>query len=159
MSLLPNDDDWGIFLDGDAMFTVHDWGHLIEDTINNNPVFDLFSCVTNRVGTKYQCIEGMWDVDDMASNWKLGKSLKTPLSYKNVIDITNETPISGVLIALRKKTWKSVGGFPTGAGMLGVDNEIHYRVRNNGMKVGLMQSVYVMHYYRNGRQEHKDHLS
>jgi hypothetical protein len=157
MSLLENDEDWGVFLDGDAMFTTHNWGHHIESIIKDNPEAKLFTCMTNRVGTDYQCVENMWDENNISEHWKKGLYLQQ--EYKTqLIDITHNTPISGVLIALRKKEWAEVKGFQSGAGMLGVDNSIHYRFRDNGHKVFLAKGLYVLHYYRNGIRQNKQHL-
>lgn len=156
MSLLPNDEDWGVFLDGDAMFTVHNWGHHISACIEANPEYKLFTCVTNRVGTQYQCVDQMWNEEKVSSHWEKGLELQSEKGI-DVIDITHCSPLSGVLIAVQKKIWKEVGGFSEN-GMLGVDNSIHYNVRDNGYKVGLMEGVYALHYYRNGKPENKKHL-
>ena len=150
---LVGDNDYICFLDGDAVFTRHDWGHHISNTVRANPEYDLFTCMTNRVGTGYQCVNGMWDQNDFNVHWEYGSSLNGHL----VEDITHKSPISGVMILLSKKAWSKAGGFAEG-GMLGIDNSIHYHVRNQGGRVGLMKSVYVFHYYRGGNRNKTDHL-
>jgi hypothetical protein len=53
MELLPNDNDWMVFVDGDTIFTTADYGSLIKDVIQDNPDYDMFTCYTNRVGCKW----------------------------------------------------------------------------------------------------------
>lgn len=156
MSMIPNG-SWACFTDGDSMFTTHDFGHQLEEIIKEHSDYDLLTCMTNRVGTKYQCIEGTWTEERMSQHWKYGQYLANPPRRTEVVDITNEAPISGVMILLKKSAWFNSDRFKE-SGMLGVDNSIHYAIRNMGGKVGLMKGVYLLHYYRNGRPQDKEHL-
>ena len=155
MAIIPSG-SWGCFIDGDAMFTTPDFGHQLEEIINQNKDYDLFTCMTNRVGTKYQCLEGAWEVDDMTTHRNIGKFLQLNKRLE-VEDITNEAPMSGVLMLLKKSAWFNSNRFKE-AGLLGIDNSIHYAIRNAGGKVGIMKGVYVQHYYRNGNINDKRHL-
>ncbi len=156
MKLLPNDNDFVCFVDGDAMFTTHFFGTQIEDITKKYPDCGLFTAMTNRVGTKYQCVPNMWDNNDMQDHWTIGKNLYNHY-YDDTINITKSPPLSGFLILLRKKEWKHAGGFLEDK-MLGIDNSIHYRVRDFGGQVKLMTGVYLMHYYRGGDMANKEHL-
>jgi GT2 family glycosyltransferase len=79
-------------------------------------------------------------------------------SFKtSVINITNKAPLSGVLILIKKSEWEKVGGFKEEK-MLGVDNDIHVKFKNSGLKVGLMKGIYVQHWYRGGNINDKKHL-
>lgn len=147
MSIIPNG-SWGCFIDGDAMFTTPDFGHQLEEIIEENSQYDLFTCKTNRVGTKYQCVEGAWNIEDMPTHRNMGKFLQLNKRVE-VTDITNAAPMSGVLMLIKKAAWFYSNRFKEG-GMLGIDNSIHYAIRNEGRKVGLMEGVYVQHYYRGG---------
>lgn len=156
MSLLENDNDWCCFVDGDAMFLQPNFGHIIDQYTQQND-FGLLTCYTNRVGTGYMLEYGMWDIDDIKEHRKKAVEVFERNQY-NIMDITNLSPLSGVLMLLKKETWLKAGGF-THKGMLGVDNSIHYNVRNNGMKVGLMMGLYIFHWYRSGKNIHdKSHL-
>jgi GT2 family glycosyltransferase len=159
MNLLPNDNDYACFTDADAMFTTHTFGHQLEDIVKEYPEAPLFTAMTNRVGTDYQLakVSGAWEENNIARHWAIGKILQETYPYK-VEDITHCSPLSGVLILIRKKEWKECGGFKEGIGMLGVDNSIHYRIRDKGYPVLLMKGVYILHYYRNGKAEDKNHL-
>jgi hypothetical protein len=152
--MIPNG-SWACFTDGDAMFTTPNFGHQLEEVIKANPEYDLFSCMTNRVGTNYQLI-GSWTENSMHEHRELGKFLSNSRRTE-VIDITNEAPISGVLMLVRKSAWFTSKRFKE-TGLLGVDNSIHYAMAAQDSKVGLMRGVYVMHYYRNGNKNDKSHL-
>jgi GT2 family glycosyltransferase len=157
MSLLPNEEDYACFTDGDSMFTTHNFGHQLQEIVETYPEVPLFTCITNRVGTKYQCVKDTWDEESMAEHWKIGKKLQEE-NGTDCIDITNANLLSGVLMLIRKKEWIECGGFQEGKGMLGIDNSIHYRMKYAEKKVYLMTGIYVMHYYRDGNQSKKDHL-
>ena len=157
MERLQNDEDWCCFVDADCLFVNPFFGTQIAGVIKDNPKCKLFTSVTNRVGTKYQCVEGMWDENDMSEHFTVGRRLAETFGSR-CSDITNNAPFSGVIMLIQKKEWKRVKGFKELGGALGVDNSIHYAVRDNGGKVMLMEGVYVMHYYRNGKIEDKNHL-
>ena len=156
MSLLQ-DEDWACFLDGDAVHTTTYFGKYIEDIIRSNPEYGLFTCNTNRIGCKYQIPSNVdWSNDSQKYHRELGDKLWSQYKTK-VLDITDNTPLSGVLILINKGKWNEVGGFKEDK-MLSVDNDIHLRFRNAGFKVGLMQGIYVQHWYRGGKQKEKFHL-
>lgn len=149
--------DWSCFLDGDAVHTSSFFGKRIEEVIDSNPQYSMFTCYTNRIGCKYQIPP---NVDSKTNDqlyhrnfgenlWNLNKSL--------VEDITNLSPLSGVVILIRKTEWEQVGGFKE-MGMLGVDNDIHYKFQKAGLKIGLMKGIYVQHWYRGGNVNDTNHL-
>jgi hypothetical protein len=156
MSLL-NEDDWACFLDGDAVHTTTYFGRNIEETIKKNQQYSLFTCKTNRVAIKYQTPD---DVDKISNDQKYHRDFGQKLWEKektNVTDITDKQLLSGVLICLSKKAWLKVGGFST-ENMLGVDNDIHKKMFINDLKVGIMDGIYVQHWYRNGDIKETAHL-
>ena len=65
MELLPNDDDWACFLDHDAMTTTVDWYKQLQDIIAENPSFDCFSAVTNRIGNPNQKVAKLKPTHDI----------------------------------------------------------------------------------------------
>lgn len=157
---LPEDDWWAIFVDGDACFVCSDFGHQIQSIIENNPDYGLFTCMSNRIGTDYMKIDGLFEEKDFTKIWKKGREIQKD-NYNTMVDITNKSPLSGVLIAIRKDVWKKSGGFSDKYGkVLGVDNSIHYAVRDNtNYKIGLAIGLTVFHYYRfNEGIQDKSHL-
>lgn len=143
MELLP-ENDWACFLDHDATFTTRYWYHQLEDIIKKHPDVGLYTCLTNRIGNFQQLVSGVdKENHDIKYHRQIGKQLQDDY-YNDVFSITN--PLSGVIILISKKTWKTVGGFIDG--FLGVDNDIHKKCLDNNIKVGLMGGVYVYHWYR-----------
>jgi len=153
---IVSENDWVCFIDGDAINTTTYFGLNIEKVINENSNYSLFTCYTNRVIRKYQIPECDWKNNNIEYHRQIGHNLWD----KNgtlVMDITNLKPLSGVMILISKKTWKSIGKF-TENRMLGIDNDIHKKVRQNGLRVGLMKGIYLYHWYRNGNINNKEHL-
>ena len=157
VALTAHPDDWICMVDGDAMFTVRAFGHKIQEIIDANPEYSTFTCMTNRVLTPYQRLAEHWWIESMAEHWDIGEA-RWDLFHTKVKDLTTEQPFSGVMILTQKKTWQAVGGFREGDGMLGIDNNYHKDCVKAGFKVGLMQGIYLMHYYRNGDPKDKAHL-
>jgi GT2 family glycosyltransferase len=139
------------------MFTVRAFGHKIQEIIDANPEYSTFTCMTNRVMTPYQRLMEHWYNNDMSEHWEIGAN-RWDTFHTKVKDVTDEQPFSGVMILTQKKTWEAVGGFREGHGMLGIDNQYHLDCKEKGFKVGLMQGIYLMHYYRNGNPSDKAHL-
>lgn len=156
MSLVKNN-DWVCFLDGDAVHTTHFFGKYIEEIIDKNKEYSLFTCYTNRVGCKWQIPPMVeWSSNDSSYHRKIGSELWEKNKTK-VIDVTNNSPLSGVMILINKSSWEKVGGFKEEK-MLSVDNDIHYKFKNYGFKVGLMTGIYVQHWYRGGDMNNITHL-
>jgi len=149
--------DWCCFLDGDAVHTSSFFGKRIEDVIETNPEYSLFTCYTNRIGCSYQIAP---NVDKVSNDQNYHRNFGENLWNSNktsVENITNLSPLSGVLILIKKSAWESVGGFKE-KGILSVDNEIHEKFKKSGHKVGLMKGIYVQHWYRNGDINNKKQL-
>lgn len=157
MMSLIDDNDWGCFLDGDAVHTTHFFGRYIEEVVKSNPEYSLFTCYTNRVNCPWQIAPNVsWGSNDNSYHRTIGSDLWEKNKTK-VIDITNYSPLSGVMILINKRSWEMVGGFKEDK-MLSVDNDIHIKFRNAGLKVGLMSGIYLHHWYRGGDKNNKKHL-
>lgn len=155
MELLPNENDYACFIDGDACFTTHTYGKQIEDILKQYPDVDLWTAMTNRVATKWQMVRCV-NTNDIEYHRKLGKALQEE-KYDKVRDVTSKSPISGFFFVLKKKSWMKTKGFKK-KGMLGVDNSIHYEMQRIGGKVYQMLGLYVYHWYRNGNRWDTKHL-
>jgi GT2 family glycosyltransferase len=154
MELLPNDDDWMCFLDGDTMFLSPDWGHLIQKAIEKYPETGMFTCYTNRVGNKQQLYRGIFNNNrDMVAHRNIARVCHE-IGKNRVKKLTRM--ISGVMMIIQKKTWKE---FPFKDGLLTVDNDISKRLLDAGKEIRLIESTYLLHYYRlaEGRT-YKKHL-
>lgn len=147
-------DDWMCLQDRDVMFLQEDYLHIIQETVDKHPEVSLFTCLTNRVGNPRQCYKGEISEDpNILNHYDIAKSLgsqRTDVVY-------TENVISGHLMLIQKKTWSKIGGAKNG--LLSVDNDISRKVLASGGKIGIMQGLYVFHYYRmkSGRLD-KSHL-
>jgi GT2 family glycosyltransferase len=155
---LVGDDDYVCFTDGDTTFTTAHYGKQIEDIITKYPECGLFTSRTNRVNCTWQRY-GDWDSNDMKYHREVGLELFQQ-QYDAVMDVSNvprQKVLSGVLILISKRVWKAIGGFQEG-GMLGIDNDIHWKAMDAGERVYLMLGVYLYHWYRGGNKFDKGHL-
>jgi GT2 family glycosyltransferase len=156
MEILPNDDDWACFLDHDAMFTTSTWYNQLGDIIKKNKDVGAFGCRTNRIGNILQLI-GNIDLmsNDIVYHRKVGSHLQKnyynelffPEEHLKSIGEHAKTHYSGVFILISKKTWKEINGFET-EGFLRVDNDFRFRLHQKNIKFGIMNGVYVYHWYR-----------
>lgn len=157
MIMLPNDNDYACFVDGDTIFTTTNYGHIINEVIQKYPDVGSFTALTNRVCCKWQVHPGV-DVNnnDIEYHRNFGKGVQDIFgSYCE--DKTNSQLMSGFLILIRKSTWKKIGGFLEG-GMLRVDNDFHQKIIDNGEKLYVMKGIYLYHWYRYPNPNDKSHL-
>ena len=150
MELLPNNDDWGCFLDHDAMFTTKNWYHQLEDIIKKYPNIGAFGARTNRINSTYQLV-GNIDVynHDMFYHREIGEHIQKKYYYNLFAPDRNtaQRGFSGVLILIKKSQWKEMGGFKR-HGFNHVDNDIRWRLEALGKPIYIMNGVYVYHWYK-----------
>lgn len=160
IKIVPNDDDWICFVDGDTIFTTHDYGVLIEKVIEENPDASCFTSLTNRVACKWQIAPGVDIKNNNISYHRIyGENLLK--IYGSSVDIINRkginNPMSGFLILIKKSTWVKIGGFKEEK-MLGIDNDLHSKLDINNLKFYLIKGLYLYHWYRGGNRQYKKHL-
>lgn len=156
-ALVTDQNDWMVFQDRDVMYLTPDYFKIIKETIKENPKVSLFTCITNRVGNVLQQYNGECsDNPDMLYHEEIAS--KVAKENRTQVVLTNHV-ISGMVMIIQKKVWDLIGGAGNRPGILGVDNAISRKIINAGMKVGIMQGLYVLHYYRlkTGRHD-KTHL-
>lgn len=153
MKILPSEDDFACFIDGDAMFTTTFYGKQLEEIVALYPDCGLFWAVTNRIGCYWQIAE---DVDqknnDISYHRTFGQlQLEKHQNIANKVVLTGPEPTfgSGFFILTQKKHWLGVGGF-RGDGMLKVDNNYHSDSIKHNKESRLMRGVYIYHWYRYG---------
>ena len=144
MSLLENDDDWGVIQDGDTMFLTFDWGHHIAEVINKIPNAGIITCKTNRIRQKQQIH------NEPSPNILVHRIIAKDLDkqfrggFRNI-----NKHISGFFMAIKKQTWKELGGFPEKKGvLLTIDNAFSKKVLRSDKGIYLMRGLYKFHYYR-----------
>jgi len=154
---LVEDEDWICFLDGDAVHTTTYFGKYIEEIIEKNPEYGMFTCRTNKILCHYQLYDGFVTNQDMNYHRKIGEEAWEKDSTQ-VLDVTKEkNKIGGVFLCVSKKSWKIINGFKEER-MLGIDNDAQERCEKYGLKLGLMLGIYVQHWYRGDDIKNKEHL-
>lgn len=157
MQNISSEDDWMCFTDADSMFLTPNYGHQLDEIVKIYPTHGILTCLTNRVGNLDQCYNKHINDDPDIRNHK---RIALKLQRENKIEVQDTIHvISGMLMLIKKSTWTLIHGAPEGKGLLSIDNHISQRVLNEGMKIGIMQGVYIFHFYRLDTGIHnKDHL-
>jgi GT2 family glycosyltransferase len=160
MMNMVNDDDYVCFIDADATFTTTFFGKQLEDIVTKYKECGFFTCVTNRVGCVWQ-LSGSIDSDNIKEHREYGQEIYDKY-YDSVTQINDQVnALSGVLILVSKRIWKTIGGFSEN-GMLGVDNDFYFKALSQNQIIYRMDGVYLYHWYRGGDMsrslESKKHL-
>jgi GT2 family glycosyltransferase len=145
--IVPGDDDWICFWDSDVMVfnTFTDWNPFLEQAVKENPDVALFTCMANRIGTHKQRLLPAQDED---ANIRHHRARAESIYRTNGLKVRKDAgSISGMMMLFQKKTWAVIGGFSE-KGILDVDVTFARTVRANGWRIGILQGMYVMHYYR-----------
>lgn len=149
MAILPRDEDFACFTDGDTMFTTVGFGRQLEEIVAAHPQCGLFYAVTNRIWCPWQKAPGVDPANhDMIYHREFGQNLAALHGSRTEL-ISHHLPASGFLILVQKRLWLKVGGF-RGNGMLRVDNFLYEDVLRAGEEIRLMPGVYLYHWYREG---------
>ena len=157
MEALPSEDDWCLFQDRDVWWPHPNYMNQIEEVINKyGDKFDLLTCMTNKVGTAYQVNQRMAKVESSVEHTACAVNMWRGHGAR-LEDITNNSPISGMVI-LAKKSLITEGRKLKDGLLLGADNEFHYIAKESNKRVGLMKGIYVWHYYRGDNPHDKSHL-
>lgn len=166
MKILPSDDDWGCFIDHDAMFTTPDWYHQLCEIIKKYPQFSCFTATTNREYTIWQIPEGVnVNNHDVVYHRQIGARLSEK-NYGKVVDVTDcseslllpepkappreTSPLSGIMILYKKSVWKDIPfrRYYKEKSIFGTDNLIHLDLKKAGHKIGLATGIYLYHWHR-----------
>ncbi len=143
-TLIGGDDEYILYKDGDVCFLTPDWMNIIKEAIQANPQYDVYTCLTNRVGNTAQCHENKINDDpNILNHITIAKSLA---KSKRVEVIETKHVISGHLMIFKKSLIKQIGKFSNG--ILGVDTDFSRAVFRHQKRIGIMQGLYVFHVYR-----------
>lgn len=154
--IVPNDDDWIVIQDGDICYLTPEWGRIIHDSLAlNGDRFGLIGCYTNCLNSLDQ-LHGKKRVIDlpMIDHYHIAKSYQS----LDIVDFPKGI-IAGFWMAFKKSTWKKVGCFSENDRSF--DITFSLKVQKAGMRIGIMQGLYVYHLYRiwdNGNPLSIDHL-
>jgi hypothetical protein len=143
------------FTDGDTSFLTPDFGHIIEDYHQRFPDAVL-TCRTNRIHPLSKQLDGR--IDEECNVRKLIIKAEERKLLRTVTEIKPGEAMSGLLMIVPKKVWGKVP-FVENGGCLGVDSQFRIDLHNAGIKIYIMDGVFIMHSYRllNG-VNYKKHL-
>jgi len=139
--LVP-DGSWICLQDGDICYLTPDWGVQIEDVAKKGG-YDLIGCMTNRLARRDQRIKDEIDDNhDVMYHYEIAERLK-----KENWGAVKETkkPIAGMFMLFPKSTWERV---KFAENDIAFDDTFSNAVRRGGGKLGIMQGLYVYHFYR-----------
>lgn len=142
MSTVP-DGSWVCLRDGDTMFTTPDWPKHIEDIISENGnKYDVIGCMTNRLKSEHQLIEGMFDEESITKHLDIASSIRSN-------EVVAADSVAGLCLIFNKDVWEKVK-FKEES--ITFDTEFSKSVRRNGFKIGVAKGLYLIHLYRWGQE-------
>lgn len=151
-ALLPDDDSWAAFTDLDVMFfSGQRIGQQLELAIATFPQYQVLTCWTTRLCARCQQqirLPGVREERDIVK-------LKQAADYCVKNHWNKVAPINGFFagyfMAFQKKLWKRFP-FPEvgsqGGKILGIDSAWSRTLRQHGVRVGMMQGLLAVHFYR-----------
>jgi hypothetical protein len=140
-SLNANDEDWVVMQDGDILYLTGDWGKRIYDALAlDGHKFGLVGCYTNRLRSKHQLHKNEFSYDlNVRNHYEIAMTYKD----QGIQEISQY--IAGFFMAFQYKTWKKIRFVENS---LAFDSLFSMRVKEIGLKIGLIRSLYVFHGYR-----------
>lgn len=142
--LITNEDDWIVMMDRDTLLLTPNYLRIIAETINEHKEIGLFTCRTNRTKNKQQQYNNEISGEtNILEHYYIAERLEKEKSNQ----LTElKKFISGYIMIFKKSTWTKVNGFSEG--IIGVDNRFSHRILKANMKVMIIESLYIFHYYR-----------
>lgn len=150
MALVPIG-DWAVLMDHDCMPTTSRWYAQLEDAIAFLPDAGAFVACVNRAARRWQRA-GDAVSNDIAWHRRFGAERA---KLKTLLDITETKGWAGTMFAIARRTWDEIGGAPDGLGC--VDHALHYRLRDAGRRVYLVEGLYAFHWRHDGEPDPTSH--
>lgn len=140
-SLNAKDEDWIIMQDGDILYLTGDWGKRIYDALTlDGHKFGLVGCYTNRLRAKHQLHNKEFSYElDVRRHYEIALTYQE----KGILEIKEY--IAGFFMAFQYKTWNKIKFVENS---LAFDSLFSMRVKELGLNIGLIKSLYVFHGYR-----------
>lgn len=146
--LVKNEEDWICIIDQDTCFLYPFVSKQIEDVIEKHgETYQLFSCVTNRLGLDWQLPYGLSKDTNISNHYIIAEK-----HFKEYYDevVESKSPTAGLFMLFKKKTWfnnKFEDGIITKHGVF-IDWYFSASILKKGGKIGIMKGLYLFHYYR-----------
>lgn len=147
--MLINSSDWAFLLDGDTAFLRPDWGQVISEYVARYPDTGLFTCYASRCHYGCQQYPG---ANMEADSILYHKSISDKVARANYGVKEINRRIAGHMMGIKKSTWMLIRNevFYTAKDkkVLGVDTKISNAILSAGLKIRLMEDIYLFHYLR-----------
>lgn len=144
-ALVP-DGDWICIIDGDVLFLTPDWGKQIEEVVQlHGSNYSLFGCLTNRLARPIQRYNHEFcENHDIRYHYQIAEQQRAE-HYAEVTDITRTRLVAGMFMLFPKKIWNKIK-FEENTHHF--DDRFSKEVVKQGGRLGLIQGLYVYHWYR-----------
>lgn len=143
-------DGWIVLRDQDTLLFPNS-GNYIPAIIEANPEFELFTCLTNRIGVHLHCVTGMFNEDSILAHQDKAAELWD--RFGTGIMETGIAP--GLCMIFPKSLWQRIGGFPEHS--ITFDREFSNDAKRSGARIGLAKWLYIFHLYRYPHKNPKIH--
>lgn len=155
VSMVRNNEDYIVIMDGDIMFTAGNWGERVNKMIDANPEFDLLTCLATRISIPVQKLNGKMSTDTNLVNLHnvCEANFNRTETYK-AMEV--KVPIGGYFLCFKKKLAKEIPFISSSSGMLGVDGQWSKALISSGKKVGVCKKISIIHWYRLNKADYKD---
>lgn len=155
-ALVPDPDDWILIRDNDTFFAAPYINKQVEDIVaKHGDSFDLFSCMTNRLGLEHQLPYGLMSTPNMLELREIAER-HFAKHYDEVIPTTK--PTAGLFMLFRKRTWME---HPFAEGLANGPEFIDYQFSNGllrkGKRLGICKGIFMPHYYRLHQANVREH--
>lgn len=147
--IVPNDEDWIVIRDNDTCYLHPFINKQLEDIIKKHGNdYQIFSCLTNRLGLKYQLPYGLMNETDVLKLRDLAEKHYAE-HYDEIIPCRRNEPTAGLFAMFQKKTWKkhkydeglaNAGGF--------IDWRFTKGHLDKGSNIAICKGIFLFHYYR-----------
>lgn len=166
-----HDDDWLFNLDHDVVLTTRHWYRSLERAVERYPDAGFFTVMRAPAICEWavpvEFTEGRNNFDEVywqrkgirmdRRNFKLDVRFYRDIGERvaknyvgQIADITDPDKLkggvpNGGLFLISKRVWKQLGGFKPGFKDEQIDFDMHYRVRDAGLRAFLIQDVFLHH--------------
>jgi hypothetical protein len=153
--IVPHEDDWILIRDNDTAFLHPFINRQVEDIVaKHGDRFDLFSCLTNRLGLAHQLPYGLSPEPNVLHHRKLAEQ-HFAKHYDEVIP--SSKPTAGLFMLFRKRTWLEHPFEPGLAEGDFVDFKFSNGLLQKGKRIGICRGIYLFHYYRMHQTNWREH--
>ena len=161
MSLLPDENDWAVLMDGDVAFLENDFGDVIKRNIEqyDDGNVGMFGCFASRTRNRELRPDEIYKEDDYDLISQKNRYIQVREKYGDSVKLIDDH-CTGFFLCVKKKVWQHIP-CPDNGTLRKADENWSHELLKAGYKLLCMQGMYVLHYYRaaEGGAKYKKHLN